>query len=63
MKEWIRHMRLRIDTTEVQFFCTRAPEQRTVHETGAPRIDKETAWCFGKFSSWHLTGTGAKCSP
>lgn len=42
MKEGIRHMRLRIDTTEVQFFCTRAPEQRTVHETGAPRIDKET---------------------
>jgi hypothetical protein len=35
-------MRLRIDTTGVQFFCTRAAEQRTVHETGAPRIDKET---------------------
>ena len=35
-------MRLRIDTTAVQFFCTRAAEQRTVHETGAPRIDKET---------------------
>ncbi|PBA71536.1 hypothetical protein CKJ76_11995 [Mycobacterium avium] len=26
----------------MQFFCTRAAEQRTVHETGAPRIDKET---------------------
>ncbi|OBH16615.1 hypothetical protein [Mycolicibacter sinensis] len=35
-------MRLRIDTKAVQFFCTRVPEQRTVHETGAPRIDKET---------------------
>jgi hypothetical protein len=35
-------MRLRIDTTAAQFFCTRAAEQRTVHETGAPRIDKET---------------------
>ena len=35
-------MRLRIDTAAVQFFCTRLPEQRTVHETGAPRIDKET---------------------
>lgn len=35
-------MRLRIDTGAVQFFCTRLPEQRTVHETGAPRIDKET---------------------
>ncbi len=35
-------MRLRIDTTAAQFFCTREGEQRTVHETGAPRIDKET---------------------
>jgi hypothetical protein len=37
-----RQVRLRIDTTGVQFFCTRAAEQRTVHETGAPRIDRET---------------------
>jgi hypothetical protein len=35
-------MRLRIDISAVQFFCTRVPEQRTVHETGAPRIDKQT---------------------
>lgn len=42
IQEGIKQMRLRIDTTAVQFFCTRAAEQRTVHETGAPRIDKET---------------------
>lgn len=42
VQEGIKHMRLRIDTTAAQFFCTREAEQRTVHETGAPRIDKET---------------------
>jgi len=42
VQEGIKVMRLRIDTTGAQFFCTREAEQRTVHETGAPRIDKET---------------------
>lgn len=35
-------MKLRIDTTGVTFFCTRAPEPRLAHDTGAPKIDKET---------------------
>jgi len=35
-------MKLIINTTGVQFFCTRAPEPRTAFDTGAARMDKET---------------------
>ncbi len=35
-------MRLKIDTTGVNFLCTRPAQARTERDTGAPRIDKET---------------------
>lgn len=35
-------MKLNIDTTNVTFTCTRAPEPRTNFETGQPRVDKAT---------------------
>lgn len=35
-------MRLNIDTTGVQFLCTREPQARADRDTGAPRIDRET---------------------
>lgn len=53
-------MRLRIDTTGVQFFCTRAAEQRTVHESGAPRIDKETGSVLWQVQVMALDGAGGE---
>jgi len=35
-------MKLNIDVTGVQFFCTRSAEARTDRDTGAPRLDRET---------------------
>lgn len=35
-------MHLPIDTSNIRFTCTRAPERRTMRETGQPRIDRET---------------------
>lgn len=35
-------MRLKIDITGVQFFCTREAQARTDRETGAPKVDRET---------------------
>lgn len=53
-------MRLRIDTNGVQFFCTRAAEQRTVHETGAPRIDKETGAVLWQVQVMALDSAGGE---
>ncbi|MGH3636233.1 MAG: hypothetical protein ACRDTS_19525 [Mycobacterium sp.] len=35
-------MALPIDTSSIRFTCTRAPERRTVRETGQPRVDRDT---------------------
>lgn len=33
-------MKLKIDTTNVSFTCTRAPEPRTNFQTSQPRVDE-----------------------
>lgn len=53
-------MRLRIDTTGVQFFCTLAPEARTDRETGAPRLDRETNQPMFQIQVAALDETGAE---
>jgi hypothetical protein len=40
--EGTNQVKLNIDTTGVQFFCTKEAEARTDRETGAPRVDRET---------------------
>lgn len=40
--EGTNQVKLNIDTTGVQFFCTKDAQARTDRETGAPRVDRET---------------------
>lgn len=40
--EGTNQVKLNIDTTNVQFFCTKEAQARTDRETGAPRVDRET---------------------
>jgi hypothetical protein len=53
-------MRLRIDTEGVQFFCTKAPEQRTAHDTGAPRMDRETGLPLWQVQVMALDASGGE---
>jgi hypothetical protein len=53
-------MRLRINTTDVTFFCTRAPEPRTDRESGAPRIDKESGLPLWQVQLAALDETGGE---
>lgn len=53
-------MKLRIDTTDTTFLCTRIPEQRTNFETGAPRIDKATGQVLWQVQVIALDPTGGE---
>jgi hypothetical protein len=53
-------MQLRIDTTGVQFLCTRAPEPRTDRDSGAPRIDRETGQQLWQVQLAALDETGGE---
>lgn len=53
-------MRLTIDVTGVQFFCTRAPQARTERETGAPRMDRETGLPLWQVQLAALDATGGE---
>jgi len=53
-------MRLNIDTTGVQFLCTRDPQARTDHTTGAPRIDRETGEAQWQVQLAALDATGGE---
>lgn len=53
-------MRLNIDTSGVQFFCTRAPEARTDRDTGAPRMDRETGLPLWQVQLAALDSTGGE---
>jgi hypothetical protein len=53
-------MRLRIDTTGVQFFCTREAQARTDRETGAPKVDRETGEAQWQVQVAALDATGGE---
>ncbi|OBH17313.1 hypothetical protein [Mycolicibacter sinensis] len=53
-------MKLKIDTTEVTFLCTRIPEQRTNFDTGTPRIDKATGQALWQVQLIALDATGGE---
>lgn len=53
-------MRLNIDVSGVQFFCTRAPQARTERETGAPRMDRETGLPLWQVQLAALDTTGGE---
>lgn len=53
-------MRLKIDTTGVQFFCTRPAEARTDRDTGAPRLDRETSLPLWQVQLAALDETGGE---
>lgn len=53
-------MRLRINTSNVTFFCTRAPEMRTDRDSGATRIDKETGLPLWQVQLAALDETGGE---
>lgn len=53
-------MHLPIDTSSVRFTCTRAPERRTVRETGQPRLDRETGRELWQVQVMALTPDGAE---
>jgi len=53
-------MRLNINTEEVQFFCTRAPEARTDRDTGAVRTDRETGMPLWQVQLAALDETGGE---
>ncbi|MGL6234936.1 MAG: hypothetical protein ACRC20_06290 [Segniliparus sp.] len=53
-------MKLRIDTEGVGFFCTKAPEQRTAHNTGAPRLDRETGLPLWQVQVMALDSSGGE---
>jgi len=53
-------MRLRINTSDVTFFCTRTPEARTDRDSGAPRIDKETGLPLWQVQLAALDETGGE---
>jgi hypothetical protein len=53
-------MKLNIDVSGVQFFCTRGAEARTDRETGAPRIDRETGLPLWQVQVAALDTTGGE---
>lgn len=53
-------MRLNIDVSGVQFFCTRAPEARTDRESGAARMDRETGLPLCQVQVAALDATGGE---
>jgi len=53
-------VQLRIDTTGVQFLCTRVPEARTDRDSGAPRIDRETGQQLWQVQLAALDETGGE---
>lgn len=53
-------MRLKIDTTGVQFFCTRDAQPRTDRDTGAPRVDRETGEAQWQVQVAALDATGGE---
>ncbi|MGI8761054.1 MAG: hypothetical protein ACR2LF_07140 [Jatrophihabitantaceae bacterium] len=53
-------MRLNIDTSGVQFFCTRAPEARTDRDTGVPRMDREAGLQLWQVQLAALDSTGGE---
>lgn len=53
-------MHLPIDSSAIRFTCTRAPEQRTIHETGQPRIDRQTGKELWQVQVMALTSEGAE---
>lgn len=53
-------MRLNIDTSGVQFFCTRAPQARTDRDTNVPRMDRETGLPLWQVQLAALDPTGGE---
>ena len=53
-------MDLPIDTSRIQLTCTRNPERRTIRETGAPRIDRQTGKELWQVQVMALTADGAE---
>jgi hypothetical protein len=53
-------MRLPIDTSSIRFTCTRAPERRTIRETGQPRIDRDSGRELWQVQVMALTADGAE---
>jgi hypothetical protein len=53
-------MRLKIDISGVQFFCTRDPEPRTDRDSGAPRLDRETGQPLWSVQLAALDATGGE---
>jgi len=58
--DWKIEMRLRINTNDVTFFCTRAPEARTDRDTGVPRMDRETGLPLWQVQLAALDETGGE---
>jgi hypothetical protein len=53
-------MYLPIDTNSIRFTCTRIPELRTIHETGQPRVDRESGKELWQVQVMALTADGAE---
>ncbi len=53
-------MKLNIDVSGVQFFCTRGAEARTDRDTGVPRIDRETGLPLWQVQVAALDATGGE---
>lgn len=53
-------MKLNIDVTGVQFFCTRGPVARTDRDTGVPRMDRETGLPLWQVQLAALDATGGE---
>jgi hypothetical protein len=53
-------MKLNIDVSSVQFFCTRGAEARTDRDTGVPRIDRETGLPLWQVQFAALDATGGE---
>jgi hypothetical protein len=53
-------MKLNIDVSGVQFFCTRAAQARTDRDTGVPRIDRETGLPLWQLQVAALDATGGE---
>jgi hypothetical protein len=53
-------MKLKIDTTGVQFLCTRPAQARTERDTGAPRVDRQTGEPLWQVQVAAVDETGAE---
>lgn len=53
-------MNLPIDTSSIRFTCTRAPERRTIRETGQPRLDRDSGKELWQVQVMALTAEGAE---